>query len=77
MQDAEVELIMRTLVNAVQTYDQVAEVRCCCAPFDSVLNSSLDPWTAASGTHPPVYRWFASPELWAVPPAGSRARPNR
>ena len=26
MQDAEVELIMRTLVDAVQTYDQVVEV---------------------------------------------------
>ena len=26
MQDAEVELIMRTMVDAVQTYDQVAEV---------------------------------------------------
>lgn len=26
MQDAEVELIMRTMVNAVQTYDEVAEV---------------------------------------------------
>ena len=30
MQDAEVELIMRTLVNSVQTYDEVAEVRGCC-----------------------------------------------
>jgi hypothetical protein len=29
MQDAEVELIMRTMVDAVQTYDQVVEVRCC------------------------------------------------
>jgi hypothetical protein len=27
MQDAEVELIMRTLVNSVQTYDEVMEVR--------------------------------------------------
>ena len=27
MQDAEVELIMRTLVDAVQTYDQAVEVR--------------------------------------------------
>jgi len=27
MQDAEVELIMRTLVDAVQSYDQVVEVR--------------------------------------------------
>jgi len=27
MQDAEVELIMRTMVDAVQTYDQVVEVR--------------------------------------------------
>ncbi len=27
MQDAEVELIMRTLVNSVQTYDEVVEVR--------------------------------------------------
>jgi hypothetical protein len=34
MQDAEVELIMRTMVDAVQTYDQVVEVsRGCCAPF--------------------------------------------
>lgn len=29
MQDAEVELIMRTLVNSVQTYDEVVEVRSC------------------------------------------------
>jgi hypothetical protein len=29
MQDAEVELIMRSMVDAVQTYDQVVEVRCC------------------------------------------------
>lgn len=30
MQDAEVELIMRTLANSVQTYDEVVEVRGCC-----------------------------------------------
>jgi hypothetical protein len=77
MHDAEVELIMRTLVNSVQTYDQVVEVRCCCAPFDSALDISLDPWTTASRTDPSVYGWSASPELWAVPPAGGGARPNR
>jgi hypothetical protein len=38
MQDAEAELIMRTLVNAVQTYDQVAEVRNRCALFDPDFN---------------------------------------
>jgi hypothetical protein len=76
LQDAEVELIMRTLVNAVQTYDQVVEVRCCCASFDLVRNSSLDPWTAAPLTDPSVHRWSPPPELRAVSPAGSRARPN-
>jgi len=36
MPDAEVELIMRTMVDAVQTYDQVVEVsRSCCALFFS------------------------------------------
>jgi hypothetical protein len=29
VQDAEVELIMRTMVDSVQTYDQVVEVRYC------------------------------------------------
>lgn len=32
MQDAEVELIMRTLANSVQTYDEVVEVRGCRSP---------------------------------------------
>ena len=41
MQDAEVELIMRTLVNSVQTYDEVAEVRSCCVR--TVQFSSVDP----------------------------------
>ena len=39
MQDTEAELIMRTLVNAVQTYDQVVEVRSCCASFDPALDN--------------------------------------
>jgi hypothetical protein len=68
---------MRTLVNAVQTYDQVVEVCCYCASVDSVLNNSLDPWTAAPLTDPSVHRWSPSPKLRAVSPAGSRARPNR
>jgi len=43
MQDAEVELIMRTMVDAVQTYDQVVEVRhCrCCAPVNSAPAAPL------------------------------------
>ena len=73
MQDAEAELIMRTLVNAVQTYDQVAEVRHCCASFDLFY---LDPSATAPLTDPAIHRWSSPPKLWAVPPAGSRARPN-
>jgi hypothetical protein len=37
MQDAEVELIMRTMVDAVQTYDEVAEV---CRPLLSFAADS-------------------------------------
>ena len=48
MQDAEVELIMRTLVNSVQTYDEVVEVRGCCAR--TVQFSAPDPSLAASLT---------------------------
>lgn len=42
MQDAEVELIMRTMADAVQTYDQVVEVRRAadCVPIDLVLDST-------------------------------------
>jgi len=39
MQDAEVELIMRTMVDTVQTYDQVAEV---CYPLPAIWRR-LDP----------------------------------
>jgi hypothetical protein len=48
MQDAEVELIMRTLVNSVQTYEEVVEVRGCCGR--TVRFSSPDPSVTASFT---------------------------
>ena len=46
MQDAEVELIMRTMVDAVQTYDQVVEVRpyrsCCASVARPLAISTFD-----------------------------------
>ena len=49
MQDAEVELIMRTMVDAVQTYDQVVEVRssrsCCASVTRPLAISTLDTLT--------------------------------
>ena len=74
MQDAEVELIMRTLVNSVQTYDEVVEVRGCCGR--TVQFSSLDSSVTAYLTDLSVQRWPSSPKLRTVPPAGSRARPD-
>lgn len=47
MQDAEVELIVRTLVNSVQTYDEVVEVR----GGRTVQSSSLDPSSVHSSSH--------------------------
>ena len=40
MQDAEVQLIMRTMVDAVQSYDQVVEVR----PSRSAAQPLFGPW---------------------------------
>ena len=40
MQDAEVELIMRTMVDTVQTYDQVVEV----SPSRATAHPLLGPW---------------------------------
>ena len=51
MQDAEVESIMRTLVNSVQTYDEVVEVRSCCGRITQF--SSLDPY-GHSFSHRPL-----------------------
>ena len=72
MQDAEVELIMRTLVNSVQTYDEVVEVRVCYGRI--VQFSSPDPSLAASLADLSVQRWPSPLKFRAVPPAGSRAR---
>jgi hypothetical protein len=66
---------MRTLINSVQTYDEVVEVRGCCAC--TVQFSSLDPSVTASLSDPSVQRWSSNPKLRAVPPAGSRARLDR
>jgi hypothetical protein len=52
MQDAEVELIMRTMVDAVQTYDQVTEV---CRPLSAVCrrqDPSVSPSQLLSLTPP-------------------------
>jgi hypothetical protein len=78
MQDAEIELIMRTMVDAVQTYDQVVEVGCgCCALFFSRQKAPLTPTVTASFPDPSAYRWSSPPKFRAVPPTGSGARPNR
>jgi hypothetical protein len=60
MQDAEVELIMRTLVNSVQTYEEVIEVRGCCGCTGAQF-SYIDPSITASSTDPSVQRWYSNP----------------
>lgn len=75
MLDAEVEQIMRAMVEAVQTYDQVAEV---CHPQPAICrppDPSVSPFPAPL-PDPTAQRRLASPKLWALPPAGSRARPD-
>lgn len=80
MQDVEVESIMRTMVDAVQTYDQVTEVRSSCrASFGLLLSIvTLDPQPATAPLpDSTVQRWPASPKFRAISSAGGGARSDR